>query len=133
MSRPHQISKDLPCLGLDNRAFGNRQHKVFAMLAVTQATLARLTVLGFLVRSMVERQQSVDLWIHADDHVAAVSTITAVWATQRFKLFAVHGDTAVAPVSTARENSHAINKRCHFDLPLPTTMGPYVCSPVQTV
>ena len=74
---------------------------------------ADVTVRGVLVWAVVVHQQGRSLVIDAQNHRATITTVTAVRAAQRLKLFASHGDATVASATAGNMQDHAVHEFRH--------------------
>ena len=74
---------------------------------------ADVTVRSMLVRAVVVLQQGRGLVVDAQNHRATITTVTAVRAAQRLKLFASHGDATVASATAGNMQDHAVHEFRH--------------------
>jgi hypothetical protein len=89
---------------LHDGAARNAYNQVFG--AATGATLGTtgLSTFGFIDAGVAHVEQSGELFVHLQNHMTAATAVTAIGASEGYKLFAVETANAIAALTGANFN-----------------------------
>ena len=113
VAHTQQVSQNITLAVLHHSTLRHGQNQVLTVIAVVHIATTNIAIRGVLMRAVVVLQQGRGLVIHAQNHRATITTITAVRAAQGLKLFTSHGDAAVTSATARYMQDHAVHELCH--------------------
>ena len=113
VAHTQQVSQNITLAVLHHSTLRHGQNQVLTVKAVVHIATTNIAIRGVLMRAVVVLQQGRGLVIHAQNHRATITTVTAVRAAQGLKLFTSHGDAAVTSATARYMQDHAVHEFCH--------------------